>query len=118
MSLIYNGVFSIRTCGGAILGQGIAVNIDISRATFFFRGKTLRPRELTCLHELLRNSGAINVPSDDDQRHAAHERQQEDFEQLQLKVVEREQCYQLVVEFAELQRRPVVGSDDVAEIEG
>ncbi|TGZ49149.1 hypothetical protein DBV15_09509, partial [Temnothorax longispinosus] len=73
-------------------------------------------RDLTCLHELLRNSGAINVPGNEYQRHAAHEGQQEDFEQLQLKIVEREQCYQLVKEFAELQRRLVIEDDDVAEI--
>lgn len=37
-------------------------------------------RALTWLHKLLRNSGAVNVPSDEDKRDAADERQQEDLE--------------------------------------
>lgn len=51
--------------------------------------KTFRSDHLTSFHKLLRNSRTVNLPSDEDQRDATDKSQQEDLEQLKLKIVER-----------------------------
>lgn len=51
--------------------------------------KMYHSSDLTCFHELLRNSSAVNMPSNKDQCHGTQECQEEDFEQLKLEIVER-----------------------------